>query len=372
MKDSPLRIAVVGAGFWAGLQVQAWMEIAGKENIELHGIYNRTRAKAKDFKERYGFSEVYDDFESLLGSKNIDVVDIVTSTPSHYDFVTRAIEHGVPVIVQKPMASTLREARRMAAAAEKSGVQLIVHENYRWWPQIRRVKEIIDGGDLGTFRDVTVQWKSGGMDYYRAQPYFRDQERFLIGEVGVHLIDVARFIAGSDVSSVYAQSQRFNSGIRGEDFARLMLTMETGATASVELGVETLLENERPPEVFITAFCTNGTIELGPDYRIALTTKSPEGRETRIQHISIPEYTWAGAYGVGVSCMVQANAYYAACIKNKKEAETSGADNINTLAATLGAYLSVQRGEAIDITDTDTLEADLDDARIGYPVFPPD
>jgi len=181
MKDSPLRIAVIGAGFWAGLQVQAWMELVRQNKAELAGIYNRTREKAKSFKDRFGFSEIYDDIENLLGSKDIDVVDIITSTPSHYEFVTRAIEHGLPVIVQKPMASTLNEARRMAAAAEKSGVQLIVHENYRWWSQIRRVKEIIDSGDLGTFRDVTVQWKSGGMDYYRAQPYFRDQERFIIG-----------------------------------------------------------------------------------------------------------------------------------------------------------------------------------------------
>ena len=67
--------------------------------------------------------------------------------------------------------------------------------------------------------------------------------------------------------------------------------------------------------------------------------------------------------------MVSANAYYATCIREKKEAETSGKDNLNTLAATLGAYLSVERGSVIDINDLDNLEAHLNDARIGYPVF---
>jgi len=370
MQDYPVRIAVIGAGFWAGLQVQAWMELVRQGKAELVAICNRTRAKAESFKERFGFAEVYDDVEMLLGSKGFDVVDIITSTPSHYGFVMSAVDHRVPVIVQKPMASTLKEARRMAASAAQSGVPLIVHENYRWWPQIRQVKELISCGRLGMLKDVTVQWRSGGMDYYKAQPYFRGQERFLIGEVGVHLVDVARFIAGSDVYAVYAQTQRFNGDIRGEDFARMLLTMKHGTTANIELGVETLLENERPPQVYVTAFCTKGTIELGPDFRIAVTAKETGDRKTRIHHISMPEYSWAGAYGVGVACMVSANTHYATCVREKKEAETSAKDNVNTLAATLGAYLSVERHSVIDITDLDALEAHLDEARIGYPVFP--
>lgn len=370
MKDYPVKIAVIGAGFWAGLQVRAWIELVEQGKAELVAICNRTREKAESFKERFGFAEVYDDVETLLGSKSFDVVDIITSTPSHYAFVMSAIDHRVPVIVQKPMASTLKEARSMAASAAQSGVPLIVHENYRWWPQIRQVKELINSGRFGALKDVTIQWRSGGMDYYEAQPYFRDQERFLIGEVGVHLVDVARFIAGSDVNAVYAQDQRFNGDIRGEDFARMLLTMNHGTTANIELGVETLLEHERPPQVFITAFCTKGTIELGPDFRIAVTTKETGGRETRIRHISMPEYSWAGAYGVGVACMVSANTHYANCIRKKKEAETSGEDNVNTLAATLAAYLSVVRQGAIDISDLDTLEALLDEAHIGYPAFP--
>ena len=171
------------------------------------------------------------------------------------------------------------------------------------------------------------------------------------------------------MSAVYAQAQRFDDDISGEDFARILLTMKHDTTVNIELGFKTLLEHERPPQVYVTAFCTKGTIELGPDFRIAVTTKAAGGCETRIRHISIPEYSWTGAYGVGDACMVSANAYYAACIQEKKEAETSGEDNLNTLAATLGAYLSIERRSVIDITDLDTLEAHLDDARIGYPVF---
>jgi len=122
--------------------------------------------------------------------------------------------------------------------------------------------------------------------------------------------------------------------------------------------------------VYVTAFCTKGTIELGPDFRIAVTAKETGDRKTRIHHISMPEYSWAGAYGVGVACMVSANTHYATCVREKKEAETSAKDNVNTLAATLGAYLSVERHSVIDITDLDALEAHLDEARIGYPVFP--
>jgi len=371
-KDCQLRIAVIGAGFWAGLQVHAWKELVKQGEAKLVAIYNRTRAKAGIFKDKFGFIKVYDDVNTLLRSKSFDVVDIITSTPSHYGFVMDAIEHRVPVIVQKPMASTLKESRRMVAAAAKYSVPLIVHENYRWWPQIRKVKELIKSGGLGEIKDVTIQWRSGGMDYYKAQPYFRDQKRWVIGEVGVHLVDVARYITGDDVSAVYAQAQRFNRSIHGEDFARILLTLKHGMTANLELGVETLLENERPPQVYVTAFCTKGTVELGPDFRIAVTKKEMEGRETRIRYISIPDYPWVGVYGVGVACMVSANMHYAMCIREEREAETSGNDNVNTLAATLGAYLSIKKQSVIDITDLDALEEHLNDAQIGYPVFPLD
>jgi predicted dehydrogenase len=366
----PLRLAVIGAGFWARFQVHAWQELATSGRVELACICNRTREKAEDFKRSFGFQHVYSEPERMFAERHFDLVDIVTSTPTHKPLVIMSAKYRVPAIVQKPIACSLKDARDMVFAAQQAGIPLVVHENYRWWSPTRKVKALVEQGVIGDLRDLVVQWKSGGYDYYENQPYFKSQKRFIIGEVGVHLVDIARFLAGADVREVCGQSQRFNPDINGEDFARIVLTLANNTTAILELGVETLLENERPPSVFIAAFGTEGTIELGPDFRLAVTRMKKERKVTEVTTVSIPTYPWAGAYPVALACMVDANAHYVDSILHGRAAETSGHENLNTIAATLGSYLAIEKKEVVNLEDLGTLEGVLEENRIGYPNHP--
>ena len=110
----------------------------------------------------------------------------------------------------------------------------MVHENFRWQPWYRAIKDVQSAGTIGEFTHVHFLMRMGdgwGEDAYLArQPFFRDYPRLLIYETGVHFIDTFRFLLG-EVTGVVRTRRRLNPVIRGEDAGQLLLTFEYGATA---------------------------------------------------------------------------------------------------------------------------------------------
>ena len=108
----------------------------------------------------------------------------------------------------------------MTELAEAAGIPLIVHENFRWQPWYRAIRDQISAGAIGTPLQGTFRLRPGdgqGADAYLArQPYFQTMPRLLIHETGVHWIDTFRFLFGDPVS-VYADLRRVNPVIAGED-----------------------------------------------------------------------------------------------------------------------------------------------------------
>ena len=130
----PLRFAILGAGFWARVQLAAWREVGG---VECVAIYNRSRAKAEAFARELDVPAVYDDAEKLLREVKPDFVDNITEIGGHKPLSLLCAKHRVPCIVQKPMAASLKDARAMVAAFAKVRTPFFVHENWRWQATMR-------------------------------------------------------------------------------------------------------------------------------------------------------------------------------------------------------------------------------------------
>jgi len=105
-----MRFAVFGAGFWAPYQLAAWGEVPGARCVAL---YNRTPARAENLAQGHGVPAVFDDPERLLCETQPDFVDVITAVETHAQFVRLAAAHGIPVVCQKPMATSLAEAESM-------------------------------------------------------------------------------------------------------------------------------------------------------------------------------------------------------------------------------------------------------------------
>jgi predicted dehydrogenase len=338
----PSRFAALGAGFWARFQLGAWREVGGAECVAL---YNRTRGKAEALAREMGIRSVYDDAEELLEKESLDFVDIITDPSTHERFVTLAAGRVPAIICQKPLAASLASAERMMNACRETGTPLYVHENFRWQAPLRALKAELDRGRPGRVFRARIEMVSG-FDVFANQPFLKTLEQFVLTDVGTHVLDVARFLFG-EVESLACHTQRIHADIAGEDVATVLLRTRAGATVTVAMGYAgTPLERERFPETFVFAEGDRGSVELGPDYWIRTTTA--EGTHSR--RVPPPRYEWADPrYDVVHASGVPCNANLLAAIRGEAEAETTAADNYETLRLVFAAYESAESGAVVRI-----------------------
>src|SRR3954453_10162946 len=218
-----LRLAVIGAGFWSHYQLAAWGEASGVRCI---AVCDQDRSRAEALAAARGVPKAYDDVALMLRQERPDFVDIITNPATHSALVRQVAEAGIPVICQKPMAPTLAECEDLVAACRGAGVPFAIHENWRWQAPLRRVKELLEEGAIGRPFRARIDFLSG-FDVFANQPGLRLDERFILADMGCHLLDLARSYFG-EAESVDCRATRVRPDIRGEDAATVVLAMDSG------------------------------------------------------------------------------------------------------------------------------------------------
>jgi predicted dehydrogenase len=335
-----LRFAVIGAGFWSRFQLSAWGELDGAECV---AVCDRVRSKAEALAQLCGVPSVYDDPEELLRRERLDFIDVITDPATHAPLVHFAARHRVPVITQKPMAPSLAVAEQMVAACSEAGVPLLVHENWRWQTPLRRFHELLATGVIGTPFRARIEMISG-FPVFDNQPYLRDLDQFILADMGVHILDVARVMFG-EAESLYCRTCRVHPDIKGEDVATVMMQMGAQTTVLCHMGYAgNPLERDRFPETVVFVEGDRGSAELAPDYWVRVTTA--EGTHSR--RYPPPRYAWADpAYDVAHSSLVACNAHLLKALRGDAAAETTGEDNLKTLRLVFAAYDSARDGAAV-------------------------
>ncbi len=344
-----LRGGLIGCGFFAQNHLHAWKQIEGAEIV---AVCDSDAEKATSAEEKFGVLAGYADAEKMLAEQNLDFVDIVTGVHSHRPLVEVAAKYRVPVICQKPLALTMDDARTMVEVCNAANIPFMVHENFRWQIPMRSVKE--DSEEIGELTYGRIAFRTP-YDVYANQPYLATDERFIISDLGIHLLDLARFFCG-EVESLYCKTQRVNQRIAGEDMATIVLNMRSGATVIVEASYASQLEPDPFPQTLVSLEGTAGSVTLGADYRITSVVCTeppyhaampPTGqRRTNRYTAQPPSYEWSTAPFHAVQESVWAiQAHWIECLLNGVSPETSGADNLKTLELVFGAYNSADTGQ---------------------------
>ena len=331
-----LRGALIGCGFFAANHLNAWSDVEG---AEIEALCDRDPERLATAASRFGIARTYADAEVMLAAERLDFVDIATTVPSPRPRVEQAAGAGVHVICQKPLAGSLADAQPMVAAAAAAERVLMVHENFRWQSAIRRAAAELAAGSIGRPFWGRVSFRSG-FDVYAAQPYLATDERFILQDLGIHIIDVARFLFG-DIVSLSATTRRVNPRIRGEDVATLLLSHESGVTSVVDCSYATRRARETFPETLLEIDGTEGNLRLDAGYR--MTVSGAAGlREIDASPALLP---WAERPWHNIQESVLAiQQHFVDCLIAGREPETSGADNVKTLAAVYAAYQSADQG----------------------------
>lgn len=335
-----LRGVGIGAGYFSDFQYEAWSRI---ENVEIVAISDLKLDLAINMGKKYGIKASYTNYMKMLEIEKPDFVDVITPAASHFEIIKAVLELGIPIICQKPLAPTHEEALKIMELVIQSKVPFMVHENFRFQPWHREIKNIISSGVIGELSHLQFFTRTGDGwpdDAYLArQPYFRDYKRLLIYETGVHFIDLMRFYTG-EIIEIYAKTRRLNKNIKGEDAAQISATSKSGVWLSWDANRynESLSSNPRYTFCTILAEGSKGSIRL--DYNGKITIQSLG--EAVIDHHYIHN-----DIGFGGDCCFFTQLHFIDCLINNKSFETNINDYIKNLILQEKVYQSANERKNI-------------------------
>ncbi|MEL6565193.1 MAG: Gfo/Idh/MocA family oxidoreductase [Pseudomonadota bacterium] len=239
---SRIRLGMVGGGNDAFIGAVHRIASRIDDRFELvAGALSATPEKARASGEALGLPRIYDDFKAMAIREarlkdGIEAVSIVTPNHVHYAAAREFLKRGIHVICDKPLTSTLADAKKMVKAAEASDALFILTHNYTGYPMVRQAREMIASGEIGTVRVVQVEypqdWLTVPQDFKQAE-WRTDPARSGVGgstgDIGTHAFNLACFVTGLEVDSLAADLQAFVPGRQVDDNAHVMLRFAGGA-----------------------------------------------------------------------------------------------------------------------------------------------
>jgi predicted dehydrogenase len=188
----------------------------------------------------YGsYAEMFKREKELPEGERMDCVSIVTPNHMHYPVAKLALEHGVHVICDKPLAFNLKEARALAALVRKTGLIFALTHNYTGYPMVKEARERVRSGQLGKIRKIVAEYPQGWLASlleatgqkqadWRTDPT-RAGASCCIGDIGSHAENLAEYITGLQIESVCAELTTFVTGRKLEDDGNVLLRFTGGA-----------------------------------------------------------------------------------------------------------------------------------------------
>ncbi len=236
MTETPIRAALVGAGMISLYHLRAW----AKAGVEIVAVCDLDRGKAEARAAEFGIGRVYDDPARLFADGGFEAVDIAASVGAHAPVTRMAADHGVHVLLQKPMCETVAEAEDLVAHVGER-VRFMVHENYRFRPHYLTVRKWLDEGRIGRPRHAAIACRGSGLCpregtvpfLIERQPYLTGFRRNLVFETMIHHLDVLRCLTGP-LTVVAARLNRLADGLPGEDTASILMEGEDGLIATAD------------------------------------------------------------------------------------------------------------------------------------------
>ena len=379
--SEPLKVGLVGAGGIANSHLPAYLEHT--DRVRLTAVCDIIEDAASAYAKRANVDAIYTDLDTMLREADIDAVDLCHRHDLHAPHAIAAAEAGKHVIVEKPMANTVRDCREMVEAADKSGVTLMVAQHLRYMRTAAAAKRLIEDGKLGEIEAVRTHMVAGGYGRMDRRGHWMRDPKYAGGGVmmttQVHHIDLLRFYVG-DVKRVFgicktlqpdklpgaedlvAATLEFANGAVGHVFAKASLSREgrsyclmgSEGTLFAELAVES---DETPTPHFGTLMVSLKSPEKEQEYLSNVADMrrvmrgDAERRNEFIQKLE-PVFEPLSTEDTGLRTangFVNEILHWEECCRTGAEPISSGRDNVNTIQVIMGIYESSRTGMPVDL-----------------------
>ncbi|NLN93942.1 MAG: Gfo/Idh/MocA family oxidoreductase [Candidatus Hydrogenedens sp.] len=257
-----VRIGIIGCGAIAQeLHVPEYLQSGEAEIIALS---DSKHSKAKELAKRYDLSaKTYADYKDMLKKEDLDAVSVCLPNFLHCAATCDALKAGCHVLVEKPMAASMAEARKMIATADKHGKLLAVNQSQRLYPVHQKAKEVLDSGILGKILHVTAMFGHAGPEHWSPTGkwfFNKKQARFgAMADLGVHKADLIRFLTGKEVAEVnafYECLEKKRSSVEDNFVSTLKFTDGTIGTLAASWTVKGMDAN------YTILHCANGSLRI--------------------------------------------------------------------------------------------------------------
>lgn len=229
MKPS-LKIAIAGMGLVGKRHAEAIRQVEGVDLTAVVDPVESGRATAAGLGV-----PCFESIEAVFGNSVADGVILATPTPLHVEQATACVEHKCPVLVEKPIGTSSREAQALVQLAERNDVPMLVGHHRRYNPLIQKAKDVIEQGLIGQVRAVQATcWFYKPDSYFKAAPWRMRAGAGPISVNLVHDVDLIRYLCG-EVTAVQAVAAPSLRGYENEDVASALLEFDNGAVGTISV-----------------------------------------------------------------------------------------------------------------------------------------
>lgn len=344
MSPRPLRVGLLGVAH-AAHAISYGRCLAAAEAVDLVGLYDSDPEVATAVAEHLDNLPVFGSIDDLIAAGKLDAVVVAGATDEHRGAVQAAAGAGIHVLCEKPLATTLDDARAMIEACASAGVLLQVAFVCRYYPMVQTARAMVAQRDIGPVIGM-VGGNRGRPPLPPDYPsWITDPQRAGGGALldhSVHVVDAMRHISGAEVTRVRAEAGTlFYPQLAVDDAALLLLEFDDGAVASVDPSWSIPEGNPFHYDFYLRLLGREGTLDLD-DRRQALAVSRDDspGRDTVLEPF-------------GASLDGRMIDHFLQCVRQGEitAPAATGEDGIRALQVALAAYQAVATGTAVHLDD---------------------
>ncbi|TRO42472.1 Gfo/Idh/MocA family oxidoreductase [Candidatus Bathyarchaeota archaeon] len=309
-----LGVAVIGTGFWGKNHARVYKEL---ESAELVAVCDMDAERAKTIAYQFGV-KAYTSSAMMMMNEEIEAVSVCTWSTSLAKEALRALRCGKHVLVEKPMATSTKQAEKLVVTAEQNGLHFTVGFLMRFIPGLCQIRKAVENEKIGQLVCATAKRVSQWPE--------RIGDVGVVKDTAIHDIDVMRFIFGEDPISVYAKVGAMRHK-KFEDYALIMLTFADGKSAFIEAN-------------WLTPYKTRALTVTGSDAIMRLDYITQELWIEAANENVQPKYPWQEPLKVELQ-------HFSDCVLKKEKPVVTGEDGVKALGIAIAALESSVKNKAV-------------------------
>jgi len=311
-----LGVAVIGTGFWGRNHARVFKEL---EETELLAVCDINAERAEKVAKQFG-AKPYTTTGKMLRRQDIEAVSICTWSTNLEEEALKALKAGKHVLVEKPMATNVKQAEKLLKTAEKRGLHLTVGFLMRFIPGVQHIKKAVENKTIGELVCATAKRVSQWPE--------RIGDVGVVKDLAIHDIDIMRYLFNEDPITVYAKTGSMKHK-KFEDYAQVMLTFEGGKSGFIESN-------------WLTPYKTRILVVTGSEAIMKLDYITQELTIEKAEETVQPRYPWQEPLKLELQ-------HFANCVLKREKPLITGMDGLKALQIAEAALKSSAKGRVIKL-----------------------